>query len=319
MTKEQPSDKPQRDEFESLKPKKSNWTPPDCQFTSVDLFVKKCRVDIQKLNFNKSLKLSNLSKEEWTAHQNLKTRDDIVIKPADKGGAVVVRRTDLYKQEAFRQLDDTKFYAKVNKDLTQANQKIVKDTVNKLILEQKLPSTARNLFVTMPKTSTFYLKPKIRKPNNPGRPIISACSCPTDKKIAPFVKSLPTYIKDTNHALNILKQFRFPGNNKFLFTMDITSLYTVIPDNEGLLALKYFFDQRTVKEPSTDTLLRLAELVLTLNCFTFSGEIFKQINGVAIGTKMGPNYDNLFVGYVEEQIFKQFDGPKTRTFWPLRR
>ena len=109
----------------------------------------------------------NLSKEEWTAHQNLKTRDDIVIKPADKGGAVVVWRTDLYKQEAFRQLADTKFYAKVNKDLKQANQKIVKDTVNKLILEQKLPSTARNLFVTTPKTSTFYLKPKIHKPNNP--------------------------------------------------------------------------------------------------------------------------------------------------------
>ena len=120
----------------------------------------------------------------------------------------------------------------------------------------------------------------------------------------------PTYIKDTNHALNILKQFSFPGNNKFLFTMDITSLYTVIPNNEGLLALKYFFDQRTVKEPSTDTLLHLAELVLTLNCFTFSGEIFKQINGIAMGTKMGPNYANLFVGYVEEQIFNQFDGPK---------
>ena len=46
--------------------------PPDGQFTSVDLFVKKCRVDIQKLNFNKSLKFSNLPKEEWTAHQNLK-------------------------------------------------------------------------------------------------------------------------------------------------------------------------------------------------------------------------------------------------------
>ena len=86
----------------------------------------------------------------------------------------------LFFPEAFRQLADTKFYPKVNRDLTQTNQKIVKDTVNKLILEQKLPSTARNLFVTTPKTSTFYLKPKIHKPNNPGRPIISACSCPTE-------------------------------------------------------------------------------------------------------------------------------------------
>ena len=53
---------------------------------------------------------------------------------------------------------------------------------------------------------------------------------------------------------------------------------------------------------------------MTLNCFTFSLEIFKQINGVAMGTKMGPNYANLFVGYVEEQIFNQFDGPKPELF-----
>ena len=138
--KEESSDQLQRDEFESLNPKKSNWTPPNGQFTSVDLFVKKCPVDIQKLDCDKSLKFSNLSKEEWTAHQNFKTRDAIVIKPADKGGAVVVWRTDLYKQEAFRQLADTKLiYAKVNKDLTLANQKILKDTVNKLISEENYP------------------------------------------------------------------------------------------------------------------------------------------------------------------------------------
>jgi len=62
--------------------------------------------------------------------------------------------------------------------------------------------------------------------------------------------------------------------------MDITSLNTVIPNGEGLLALKHFFDLRTVKEPSSETLLRLAELVLTINCFSFAGNYFKQINGV---------------------------------------
>ena len=67
-------------------------------------------------------------------------------------------------------------------------------------------------------------------------------------------------------------------------------------------------------QPSTETLLRLAKLVLTLNCFSFSGEFYKQTNGVAMGTKMGPNYANLFVGYVEEQIFDQFDGPVPELF-----
>ena len=81
--------------------------------------------------------------------------------------------------------------------------------------------------------------------------------------------------------------FNFLGEDKLIFTMDITSLYTVIPNCEGLLALKHFFDLRTVKKPSSETLLRLAELVLTLNCFSFAGSYYKQINGVAMGTKMG--------------------------------
>ena len=96
--------------------------------------------------------------------------------------------------------------------------------------------------------------------------------------------------------------------------MDITSLYTVIPNGEGLLALKHFFDLRTVKEPSSETLLRLAELVLTLNCFSFATSYYKQINVVAMGTKMGPSYANLFVGYIEHQFFNQYNGPKPELY-----
>ena len=90
--------------------------------------------------------------------------------------------------------------------------------------------------------------------------------------------------------------------------MDITSLYTVIPYSEGFQALKHLFDQRTVKEPSSETLLRLAELGLRLNCCSFPGNYYKQINGVAMGTRMGPSYANLFVGYVEHHFFNQYNG-----------
>ena len=113
--------------------------------------------------------------------------------------------------------------------------------------------------------------PKIHKPNNQGSPIISACSCPTelissylDKIMAPIVKSLPSYIKDSQHALEIFCDFNFLGEDQLIFTMDISSLYTVIPNSEGLQELRYFFDQRTVTKLSSETLLRLAEPVLTL-------------------------------------------------------
>lgn len=51
----------------------------------------------------------------------------------------------------------------------------------------------------------------------------------------------------------------------------------------------------TAKESSSKTLHCLAEQVLTLNCFLFCGYYYKQTNGIAMGTKMGPRYINLFI------------------------
>ena len=113
----------------------------------------------------------------------------------------------------------------------------------------------------------------IHKPDNPGRPIVSAYSCPTellssflDNVMFPLGKTLPSYIKDTKHAL----QF----STKYVSTFQrFKSLYTVIPHRDGLEALKFFLNKRTLSEPSTSTLIRLAELVLTLNNFAFEVNI----------------------------------------------
>ena len=142
---------------------------------------------------------------------------------ADKGGALVVWRADLYQKEALRQLSDTSFYAKVDKDLTSTNQQIVMSTINDLIVKQELPATATNLVITTPRTSRIYFLPKIHKPNNPGRPIVSACSRLTelissylDKIMAPIVRSLPSYVKDSQHALQIFQDFNFLGEDKLI-------------------------------------------------------------------------------------------------------
>ena len=89
-----------------------------------------------------------------------------------------------------------------------------------------------------------------------------------------------------------------------MFTMDIKSLYTVIPNDEGLVSLKYFLDKREVKDPLTDTLVRMAELVLTLNTFELKGEYYKQVGGVAMGSRLGPNY----VDYIEERMLAEYTG-----------
>ena len=69
-------------------------------------------------------------------------------------------------------------------------------------------------------------------------------------------------------------------------------------------------DQRPDKKSSSETLLHLAELVLTLHCFSFGDNYYKQINGVAMGSRMEPSYANLFVGYIENEFFSNCNGPK---------
>ena len=69
------------------------------------------------------------------------------------------------------------------------------------------------------------------------------------------MKTLLFYIKDSQHALWIFGDLNFLGRNNLIFIVDVTSLYIFIPKDGGLRTLKHFFDQRTVKEPSSETLL----------------------------------------------------------------
>ena len=64
----------------------------------------------------------NLSHDKRASLTSLKQRTDIVIKPANKGGAVVVWE---------RQLSDSNFYQRVDHDLTMEHHKQVVSVVTK--------------------------------------------------------------------------------------------------------------------------------------------------------------------------------------------
>eukprot|EP00061_Rhincodon_typus_P013051 g39179.t1 len=96
--------------------------------------------------------------------------------------------------------------------------------------------------------------------------------------------------------------------------MDIQSLYTCIPHAGDLKALCFFLSRRPDQSPFTDTLIRFTKLVLTLNNFSFNSSHFLQTNGVAMGTHMSPSYTCLFVGYVEQSLFRSYTGPIPHLF-----
>ena len=314
-----PPDLPEESDDGKTAPKfpkqRSNFTPKPGEFMALDRYIETCRSDIKRLK-RKPLRCSNMSLDEVNTLKELRRREDIVIKPADKGGAVVVWRRDLYVAEAQRQLRNTEFYTSIINKTTAQDSKKVKQSISSFVKSGKLPSEADSLVVKEPKGPAFYMLPKIHKHATPGRPIVSASSCPTelisefvDSILQPLVASLPSYVKDTNHALHVLEDFTFDAsvNQKLIFTMDVSSLYTNIPNNDGLLAIKHFLPQSKIRVDPT-VVLRLAELVLTLNSFSFGDEHFSQVKGVAMGTKMGPSYACLFMGHLEENILHAYPG-----------
>lgn len=161
---------------------KSGWQPPK-QGRDLETFVNSVESDITSHKPSKP-RHDNLSRSERNTLHSLQQRSDIVIKPADKGSAVVVMDRDHYISEAERQLNDSTYYKRLDHDPTDQFAKQVFKAVeemsdNSYITEKNMSY----LIADQPKAGRFYLLPKIHKAGNPGRPIVSANGHPTEKKI----------------------------------------------------------------------------------------------------------------------------------------
>ena len=91
----------------------------------------------------------------------------------------------------------------------------------------------------------------MHKQGNPGRPFVSSNSHPTerisqfvDHHLKPLVQTTQSFIKDTTHFLNKLEQLGQLPPNALLVTLDVSSVYTNIPHNEGITACRHFLDTR---------------------------------------------------------------------------
>ena len=257
-------------------------------------------------------KHDNLKPSERSALHSLKKREDIIIKPADKGSAVVVMDREHYISEAERQLNDSTFYKALDHDPTHEFAKKVADAVSEMLNGNHISEkNAIYLTVDQPKAGRFYLLPKIHKAGNPGRPIVSANGHPTEKisefvdlHLQPHVQNLPSYLQDTTDFLRKQDAMGQLPPETLLVSMDVTSLYTNIPHEDGIKACEEVWEARAVKDPPTQILINLLTLVLKCNNFEFNGKHYLQIQGTAMGTKMAPSYANIFMGRLERRLLQ---------------
>ena len=159
------------------------------------------------------------------------------------------------------------------------------------------------------KIQSFYLLPKIRKANNPGRPIVNSIGSVTekisafvDKHLRKFTPRIPSYVKDTTHFINITKNIYLEPDD-LLVTIYVSSLYTNIPYTEGIASIN-----KMMEETGTDTLLKMLISNLTYQVlaknFNFNDQLFEQ--------KQAPGWHpamQSFMHYLETNFLTSYPTP----------
>lgn len=264
----------------------------------------------------------NLSQSELTAIQELHSNDNIVIKPADKGGAVVVLDKDLYKAEGLRQLLNSHYYLEIPETIADSTCVKINSVLQQLLDSGFITDKQFNfLFAKVPASPrSFYLLPKIHKARDKwpnicmpeGRPIVSDCGSETYnvcKFIDFFLKPLSclhfSYIKDTYDFVSKIRGLIIPPD-ALLVTGDITALYTNMDIEHSLKVVREAFARHPDPNRPSDQILQLLEIALRNNDFTFAGRIFLQICGTAMGKTFAPSLANLYLIDFDSQACNGF-------------
>ena len=132
--------------------------------------------------------------------------------------------------------------------------------------------------------------------------------------LKPLVAKTPSYVKNTTDFLLKLRSVGKVPPGSILVMLDVRSLYTNIPDDEGVEACRELLNTRTVQKPQTEDIVKLITLILTKNNFSFNNEQYLQLKGTAMGTCMAPSYANILMDNLERQVLAKMDAVPS-TWW----
>ncbi|XP_041437942.1 uncharacterized protein LOC121399966 [Xenopus laevis] len=85
--------------------------------------------------------------------------------------------------------------------------------------------------------------------------------------------------------------------------IDIQSLYTSIPHNEGLDCIEEVLLDTNLSTSKIYFIMDCLNMVLTKNYFSFEDNFYWQTQGTSMGATVAPSYANLFVNHLEKKIF----------------
>ena len=254
---------------------------------------------------------NNLSKEELVSLKQLKTNSNIIIKPADKGGATVIMDIQAYEAEAMRQLNNSNYYTQIPSTLAPTNVIKIKEILDK-IYNKKLISLAQLKYLSGPadySLRNFYLLPKIHKDKSKwpsekmpeGRPIVSDTNSESsrvaeyiDHYINPLSVNCFSYIKNSYDFVEQIRHTKVEGDF-LLVTADIKSLYTNMNIDRMVETVEEVLRNNPDPQRPDNELVELLDYTLRNNDFSFGEKQYLQTCGTAMGKRYAPGLARIYL------------------------
>ncbi|CAF3386823.1 unnamed protein product [Rotaria sp. Silwood2] len=262
----------------------------------------------------KRKKFSNLSDDELKSLKSLKSNKNIVIAKADKGNSIVILDKESYIKKAEQILKGNQFQEINNKNYHQERENELNKYIYALLKEGIIDQKLRfRLQSTCSSLSVFYGLPKIHKTEYPIRPIISTIGSfqyELSKYLAKAIKdSSPqadSYIKDAFEFVKKIKSTILDKEKSYMMcSFDVESLYTNVPVEEAInVTLDFMFKPtKNISIPfNREQMKKLLELSVCDAPFRFQNKIYKQIDGVAMGSPLAPILANLWLQRIEQKL-----------------
>ncbi|XP_043921643.1 CD109 antigen-like [Protopterus annectens] len=253
----------------------------------------------------------NLTKEENVLLYELSNNDNLRIMKPDKGGGVVLMDTWDYTKRMFDILDKDNRYMRVSRNEVNISYRKTDLFLEDNLLQDLIDVNLYNFLKVMkPVIPVISGIPKIHKDveNPPLRPIVSSQGSKTqplaiyiDSKLKAFYKNYSHILIDSWDFLTKIGSNIYKDDTIFL-TVDIIDLFSVIPHNIGLDWFeKMIVEMKILTQDDFKVVLENMELVLKYNYIYFQGELYHQIDSVAMGSACAHIYANIIMLYWERQ------------------
>ena len=266
-----------------------------------------------------------MHKECFCAINQLQKNDDIIVTKPDKGSGIVLLNKSNYVDKMNKILNDQSKFRRLGPVSSNDNTASIESCLQKQLLDLvKADLMPKWIYDAIRSTGSprprMYGLPKTHKEDNPLCPILSMTGL-SHHELGKWLASLLQPVLERFWSHCISDSFTFAKTmqnldidpNVFMRSFDASSLFTNVPLDETIkICLKALYDQSNSQPViPKNVFVELMKSATSSVEFSFNSTMYKQTDGVAMGSPLGPALANIFVGYYEEKLFSQTQKPPT--------